>query len=129
MYGLRRERFLIFLEDLGSRDLDSAPLFAGPKAPSSFTKKQEVSDPWRVAFRTIGQLAKSGKLTSFATNNISFPVALWENNVGDDDVQDGVHQRKHWEDLGLFLGMDALRQRLSIFLEMPQNRDLWQGNG
>lgn len=96
---------------------------------SSFTKKQEVSDPWRAAFRTAGQLAKSGKLTSFFTNSISFPVALWENNVGDDDIQDGVHERKHWEDLVLFLGMVALRQRPSIFVEMPQNRDLWQGNG
>lgn len=35
----------------------------------------------------------------------------------------------NWEDLVVLLGMVALRQRVSIFTEMPQNSDSQQGNG
>ena len=72
--------------------------------------------------RTTGPSAKSEKLTSFATNNISFPVVLWENNV---EVRmfkiSFIKDNTNWEDLAVFLVMLAQKQRPSIFIEMPQN--------
>lgn len=49
-------------------------------------RSREVPYPWRLLFKITEQLADSGKLSSFATN-MSFPVALSENNLEDDNIQ------------------------------------------
>lgn len=110
---------------LFSRILGTAPLFASvqvPGGPSEMGgRKCRIHGEYS---RTTGPLAKSENLTSFATNNISSPVVFWENNVEVMMFKTGfIKENTNGEDLAVFPAMLALRQRPSIFIEMPQNPD------
>lgn len=78
---------------------------------------------WRWLFRTMGKLARPGtELISFATNNVSFPVTLRENNVEDDEVQNSIPQRKHY--MGRFGGVsrnNCTKAKTFHLCKMTQN--------